>query len=255
MKFDVMLSNPPFQLGKNSNFYREFIAGSKDLVKEDGHMVFVTPNRYCMNKSKTTNLLNQFQLHYVKWNVSDHFPKVGTFIGAYVADNHPEPDNTSVSVDFDGFTEDIDFTIENLPPTPIDNKLLISIIQKYFAYPNKCEIVSKRSDDTVFICRQWASRVSDETVGGLVFNTKNETSTDGKIYRVGNPDNFKWFVTHSLFMRFISRCFGSGMFVAPQVASTIPDIGYETPRTDEEVYKEFQLSDEEVEYLNCVMYK
>lgn len=253
MKFDTMLCNPPYQLSKNSNFYREFIELSEKIIKDD--MIFVTPNRFCMNGSNTTNLINRFQIHHIMWNSSVHFPGVGTFIGSYVASNSDNPDNTAVDIDFGNFSRAVDITAESIPPSPVDNELKLSIIRKYFAYPDKCEIVKRRTDDTVFICRQWASRVSDETVGGLVFNTKNQSSTDGKIYRVVNRDNFIWFVTHSLFMRFIARCFASGMFVAPQIARSIPDIGYDNPRDDQQVFDVFGLTDAEVEYLKTQMYK
>ena len=254
MKFDTMLCNPPYQLGKNSNFYREFIVLSKDVVNED--IVFIVPNRFCMNGSKTTNLLNEFQLHHIMWNSSDHFPKVGTFIGSYIASNSDNPDNTQVPVDFGEFDRTIDLTKDTLPPKPIHDETKISIIKKYLDYPDKCEIVKSRSDDTVFICRQWTSWVPDDgTKTGIIFNIKKEESTDGKIYLVGNPDRFKWFVSRSLFMRFISRNFASGMFVAPQVAKNIPDIGYEEPLTDQLIYERFGLSDSEIEYLENEMYK
>ena len=254
MIFDTMICNPPYQLGKNSNFYREFIRLSKDIVTED--IVFIVPNRFCMHGSKTTDLLNEFQMHYIMWNSSIHFPKVGTFIGSYVASNSDEPDNTQVHVDFGKFERTIDLTKDTLPPKPIDDEIKISIIKKYLDYPKKCDIVKTRADDTVFICRQWTSWVPDDgTKTGIIFNIKGQDSTDGKIYVVGNPDRFMWFVSRSLFMRFISRNFASGMFVAPQVAKSIPDIGYDKPLTDQMIYAEFGLSDDEIEYLENEMYR
>ena len=257
MKFDTMIANPPYQNGKNSNFYMDFIRLSKEVVKDGGDIIFVVPNRFCMNGSKLTNLLNEFQLKHITWNASSHFPNVGTFIGAYVATNKANPDNTKVPVDFGSFTRDINFETETLPPKPINNELKISIIEKYFNHPTKCDIVKKDDDGAFFICRQWKSYVpEDKSRSGVVFNTVDQDKDDGRFYKViGDTDNFISFVSRSKLMRFIAINFASGMNVAPIIQRTIPDIGFQDAMTDQQIYDVFGLNEEEISYIDRCLTK
>ena len=257
MMFDTIIANPPYQDGKDSNFYMEFIRLSKRVVKDDGGIVFVVPNRFCMKSSGVTNLLNEFQLNYVLWNASPHFPDVGTFIGAYVATNKETPDNSKVPVDFGSFKRHINFETETLPPKPINNELKISIIEKYFNHPTKCESITGKDFNTVFICRQWKSYVpEDGSRSGVVFNTVDQDKDDGRFYRViGDTNNFISFVSRSKLMRFIAINFASGMNVAPIIQRTIPDIGFQDAMTDQQIYDVFGLNEEEISYIDRCLTK
>lgn len=44
--FNVILGNPPYNMGNRKNFYIDFFERSLKLVKKDGFITFITPSRY-----------------------------------------------------------------------------------------------------------------------------------------------------------------------------------------------------------------
>ena len=82
MQFDVIIGNPPYQMGKNSNFYVKFIERSAELLKEGGYFSFIIPNRFTLPHTPAAKALkDNFQLGALKASINDQFPGIGTSIG------------------------------------------------------------------------------------------------------------------------------------------------------------------------------
>lgn len=100
MKFDNVIGNPPYQNGKNKNFYVKFVDWSADHLKETGYFAFVVPNRFVLPHSKISKSLREhFQIDFLDVDVNSHFPKVGTRIGYLLArpTNKMEPYDVQLS--------------------------------------------------------------------------------------------------------------------------------------------------------------
>jgi hypothetical protein len=59
MNFGVILTNPPYTLGKNKSFYKKFIEKSLEILQENGTMVMVTPHTWIENKDGKSSSLFQ----------------------------------------------------------------------------------------------------------------------------------------------------------------------------------------------------
>jgi SAM-dependent methyltransferase len=94
MKFDVILGNPPFQpetssrennsgSGSGQKIWHKFIERAFDLVKDDGHLLFVTPHNWREGNFKPRSPCNKIRelifAKAIKWyeDVKLYFPQVG----------------------------------------------------------------------------------------------------------------------------------------------------------------------------------
>jgi hypothetical protein len=95
MKFDVIVGNPPYQGNndkgtaqpKSHNLWSKFVDKSIDLVKDNGHLAFVTPDSWM---SANSQILTKFKEHSLIWcntDVSKHF-SVGSSFTAWVLEKN-----------------------------------------------------------------------------------------------------------------------------------------------------------------------
>lgn len=95
MKFDVIVGNPPFQppsnkvnkgSGSRNKIWHKFIELSFELIKDDGHLLFVTPHSWRMGNFKPRRKHRRVQelmfSHSLKWQMDvrdpeDYFPMIG----------------------------------------------------------------------------------------------------------------------------------------------------------------------------------
>ena len=157
--FDLVVGNPPYNKGKNSNFYVSFMKYSYDILKLGGLNLFVIPNRFLVSKHKSNQILSKFQVHYIKHTTS--YFTVSTKIGYYLSSKVTTPDNSNVLCVFDkGNTLNIDLKY----PTPTENnsieyKLLSDKIITH-SYKQKLDFIKDKKEhmnvnEYIFIPRHW----------------------------------------------------------------------------------------------------
>jgi hypothetical protein len=129
MKFDVLLGNPPFTVGKNNPIWHKFVDKSFDLVNENGYLSLIHPNgwRNVSGKFKKTQELIKTKtcIHLEMFDVKDGFKTFGvnTPFDWYVIKNEKNEQKKLTKTKFqDGTIKNIDISEMNfIPNFGIDN--------------------------------------------------------------------------------------------------------------------------------------
>jgi hypothetical protein len=114
MKFDYVLGNPPFQSGEGNGdlngsgtgaLWWKITQASVNLLKDNGVISFITPTNILNGGDSFTKLIlgNQRKLNLISvtTEVNSYFPKVGTKICRWSAQNSVTKENTAI---VDGYT-------------------------------------------------------------------------------------------------------------------------------------------------------
>ena len=139
MKFDVVITNPPYQnpgKSRGQKLWYKFIFKCDKLVKAGGHLVMVTPTSWIrggVNHGKEGVLKDIFAKKQLVTAAFDnitkkHFPKVGIDIGWWIMKN--EPVHTTTKMVLQDCTKQIDLKdIEVM--SPVADSRAIGILEKF----------------------------------------------------------------------------------------------------------------------------
>lgn len=255
--FDAIIGNPPYNKGKNANFYVKFMEFSLDNLKDSGYNLFVIPNRFLIPKHRANITLSKFQVDYICHTVEDF--NVSTDIGYYLATKTNEINNTEIKCLFDSYNvENVNLAI----PTPTANnsleykklsdKILLREPKITFIKDKKENII----DNHIFIPRHWTRYATSKPKGGKhVFNIKEEYGSDGRFVKVTpeNKENVTWYLNRSKIIRFITNNYASTVFIPPFIWDIIPSIDFNTSYNDYELYKIFDLSEKQIELIEEIV--
>ena len=256
MKFDIIIANPPYQLGQNSEFYMEFVEKAFSILNENGIMKFITPNRVFMPNSTLNNFLKgpDRKLQKLWWNVSSiNNWNIGTFVCAWdlIKIKNGQDNKCDIIVPQDFKNIDLNFPISNHSIFNL-NDLSLSILNKYFSFNDKIKEYStkKKNDDDIFICRQWRRWNSITKSGGThCFNFKN--NEDGRYFQFKNQNeknNFLFFI-ESFLCRYICFAFSGSLNVPPFLWSQIPNILNQNLLTENEIFNFFNITEDEIKHI------
>lgn len=255
--FDAVIGNPPYNKGKNANFYVKFMEFSLNNLKDDGYNLFVIPNRFLIPKHQANKILSKFQVNYICHTVKDF--NVSTDIGYYLATKTNQINNTQIKCLFNNsIIENINLDI----PTPTANnsleykKLSDKILMKD---PKITFIKDKKEnldDNHIFIPRHWTRYCSSKPKGGKhVFNIIDEFGEDGRYVKITpeNKENIKWYLNRSKIIRFITNNYASTVFIPPFIWENIPLINFDDSYNDSELYEIFDLSESQIKLIESIV--
>lgn len=85
-KFKAVLTNPPYNVGNNPNYYLKHVEKHQDLLEDGGHYLAIMPNRFLAPFSKAGKAIKGWlRFHKVYPSLNHFFPGVATSIGGFYA--------------------------------------------------------------------------------------------------------------------------------------------------------------------------
>ena len=248
--FAAVIGNPPYNRGKNSNFYTGFITFSQDVMDDGGLLVYVIPNRFLVKDHKANKICNTFQMVYIHHTLKD-FVGISTDIGFFVAMvTNGKIDNTRIKTN-KGYL----INLNNPTPTKTDDEMYKRISDKIMAYPTKFTFKSVKefvAGEDLFSPRHWTRYAPGKKCGGShVFQIFDDVGPDGRCLCVADADRewVKWYLTRSKAVRFFTAIYASSVFIPPFMWSSIP-LPPGMPCTDDEVFVALGFDDSEISFIH-----
>lgn len=121
VKFDVILTNPPFQDSVNRKktphkLWIEFTLSVFDrLLKEGGSLVQVSPMSFASPSNKVLNLMTSNRTRTLRVGTEAHFPGIGSSFSDYWIEKAPPLNETLVVTPTEQFAVKIDSRTQYLP--------------------------------------------------------------------------------------------------------------------------------------------
>jgi hypothetical protein len=256
--FDAVIGNPPYNKGKNSNYYVKFINYANDVLNSDGYLLYVTPNRFLIPQHLANKSLQKLQVIFI-YHTTNCF-KVSTDIGYFLAMKSDDPDNTSIETVFnDGKKLHINLDIPT--PTASNDIKYKMLSDKIMCDKDKLEFIKAKketmnSDDCIFLPRHWTRFATSKKKGGKhVFNVLSTFGDDGRYVSVDQETktNVIWYLTRSKIIRFITNNYASTVFIPPFIWINIPVIDFHTKYSDRDLYTLFNLTKDEIELIEKIV--
>ena len=219
-KFDLIMGNPPFQLGKNSNFYVQFIELSAKIGKS---FAFICPNRFLIPYHIANTIILNLNPIYIIHTVNNAF-NVNTKIGYFIANNKEYSGKTLCN--FNNINKFINL---NKPTPTLTNSYDVKLISDKILLNKYTKIVFHTEKPVsgyyIFIKRQWIRYSSKKMFGGHhIFNISDEEN-DGKFIWLNSKKEklyMTWYISRCIIIRFITSIYATNMNVPPFLWNYIP---------------------------------
>lgn len=287
IEFDAIVGNPPYQESDNTstytNLWSKFVLKSYQLLSKDGHMVMVTPKTWATpkdEKRKTDNnlvsKLIQEKSNFINLDECGKYFSVGsTFSYYHITKSTPNDKIELMTNTFHGNVDRKDLLfIKDI------NYISLSILKKiknkgFFKKEKNTSLVGNISNEKTdvhkyrvqyaFTTEKWSDTkhpLQDKLK--IIFpnqNSKNYPIFDcgisapanrGAVYLVENElqgNNFVNFCKSKLINFYISQQRFHHGLINTLVISNIPKIDLNKNYTDRDLYNEFDLTEEEIEYI------
>lgn len=145
MKFDIVLTNPPFQdsVKKKKTQHKlwiDFTKASFDRwLKPGGKLSQVSPSSFLSPSNKILKILQEKNCAFLRLDTRKHFPSVGSTFADYLIINETQKTDTEITTESGSFYKTIDDSIFYLPIDICEHSL--SIHKKVmFDFKNKLDV-------------------------------------------------------------------------------------------------------------------
>jgi len=298
MKFDLILTNPPFQDSINRKktphkLWIDFtLSVFSRLIKPGGSLVQVSPASFASPSNRVLNLMSRHQTRVIRFGSGHHFPEVGsTFSDYWIEKSLDNERPTKVMTQEADFEIDLDLDVFYLPNDISKNSLSIHSRVMYSDLPKlavewdyvACHNIRRYGTNSSLVESQdeehpypvfhtnrstWWSSIrqtwADDTKimwtrSGytLPFFDDGELGGTDMVYFVRVPDrqtgkalaanmNLK-------LMKYIYKTAKWSGFGNERVFTALPDLPRSKVLSDEQLYNYFELTDEEVDYVEDFM--
>lgn len=256
--FDMIVGNPPFQNGRNMQFYVSFIDMAYQLLKPNGYLVYVIPNKILI-PNKANESITQFNPLRIYHTVNErYFPSIATTICALIAKKETYKRNTLLIFKNGEMRIDIDI------PTPtqyndialkhVSDKILVR--RQHYLTATK----DKPHEPHVYISRVWVRYSPDKPKGGShVFAISDEPTAkdDGSGKYIIIPKTITkatliWYLSRSEVMRFITKIYAGAMNVPAFIWDILPSISLQS-KDDASVYQLLHLTKADQEIIRATL--
>jgi hypothetical protein len=285
MKFDVVVGNPPYQDPVNPDSSKKlwpfFVDKAFELVKPNGYVGMITPSSWMNGRMNVFEHFKEKQCVYLDYDASKYFPGIGSTFSFYVIKNCIRTSPTNVKNEFE-----IDPV--SMKYLPLDtNKISISIVEKIkgvetfvgisdsFCHASRKDKVSVIKNEEF----QYPNKHGSETI--VYSNIKHPCSDLKKVmFYMSGPmypfyDDGEYGVTQhhgyiqveneeqglnlcsyleSKFIKYLlKQTVRHQAWDVPFIRDGIPAVPLTQKWPDEEIYRMFDLSPEQISYIESMV--
>jgi hypothetical protein len=253
MQFDVIIGNPPYQKGKNSNFYVSFIQAAIPRLKVGGFFSLLVPSKAALVSSKAQKFLHPLGLNFIEFGLESCFTQqwqpIAQFAGVKGCDSE------MITVLAEG--EKLALPRYSVLPVRGANPVAISILNKLFSQPNKMQwekLKEAPEGHYTYTARVAWGYSEFKPKGGqyamLTHIDHCDQYFDGRFKRcqtAEETERYQWLLSKSRLYRFAVYCCCKATYIPPMFWNLTPDLVH--CQTNESLYKEVGLTEEEVSYI------
>lgn len=256
MKFDVYGINPPYNVDNNPNYYIKFIKKGEELLKENGIMAFIIPNRFLDPESSAGKSIHKFiELDKVYPDVKHYFPTIGSNVAAFLGRKVSKPQNKNIDYTFTSTGDSITWNPANPMPIQATNLKSALIVNKVFNKEGEKLITRKEpsSKNFTFIEMSYIRFCHTKPKGGKksLSTVVNGNIRNGEYIDMESKEQAElnsWFLSKSLVGRFCIYCFANAPQVSWRSVKRMPKLsGLEM--TDDALFEYFGITEEEQKHI------
>jgi len=217
-KFDLIVANPPYaklledgkRASKNHNLIKDFISKALSLLKEDGYILFITPDNWMSYADRNTLIEELTSLQIIHLDIHSakkHFKKIGSSFTWYIVQNKKAYKDIQISGIWKGkqYTSSVKSQIRKYIPLYY-TEIIQSILSKTVDNSSLKKFEIKTSSNLhKFTKKEFISDTQDEVYKYKLIHTPKQTVYSSKphIYQ----DGYKVFIsTTDTYNVFIDKC-------------------------------------------------
>ena len=256
MKFDVYGINPPYNVDKNPNYYIRFIKKGKEVLKNNGIMAFIIPNRFLDPQSSAGKWIHSFiEMDKVFPDVKHYFPSIGSNVAAFIGRKVSNPQKKDIEYTFTKTGDTIVWNPSNPMPIQATNLKSALIVNKVFNKDGEKLITKKKpsSKNFTFIEMNYIRFCHTKPKGGkkALSTVVNGNIRNGEYIDMNTKEEAElnsWFLSKSLIGRFCIYCFANAPQVSWRCVKRMPKLnGLEM--TDDALFEYFGITEEEQKHI------